>query len=72
LALVIAQRRVRGGYCDFGGVKIMKRCIIRARALATEGEPLEDKLLVLNGKRIESILPSSSVKNQGARHRSDE
>ncbi|MCD4813610.1 amidohydrolase family protein [bacterium] len=39
----------------------MKRWIIRARALATEGRPLEDKLVVISGKRIESILPSSAA-----------
>lgn len=38
----------------------MRRCIIRARAVATEGRPLEDKLIVLSGKRIESILPSTA------------
>lgn len=39
----------------------MKRYVIRARAVAAEGEPLEDKLLVLSGKRIESVLPSTSA-----------
>ncbi|NTV51916.1 MAG: amidohydrolase family protein [Candidatus Firestonebacteria bacterium] len=45
----------------------MKRCIIRARALAMDGEPWEDKLLVINGKRIESILPSSSASRFSSR-----
>lgn len=39
----------------------MKRIIIRARALAVDERPLEDKLIVISGKRIESILPSSSA-----------
>jgi N-acetylglucosamine-6-phosphate deacetylase len=39
----------------------MKRRIIRARALATEGRPLEDKLIVLSGKKIESILPATAA-----------
>jgi N-acetylglucosamine-6-phosphate deacetylase len=39
---------------------MLKRWIIRARALATDGKPLEDKLIVISGKRIESILPSSA------------
>jgi N-acetylglucosamine-6-phosphate deacetylase len=45
----------------------MKRYIIRARALATDNEPLEDKLIVINGKRIESILPSTSASRFGSR-----
>ncbi len=40
---------------------MMKRWIIRARGLATEGQPLEDKLVVISGKRIESILPSTAA-----------
>jgi N-acetylglucosamine-6-phosphate deacetylase len=45
----------------------MKRIIIRARALAAEGKPLEDKLIVVSGKRIEAILPSSSAKRFSSR-----
>ncbi len=40
----------------------MKRLVIRARAVATGGRPLEDKLVVLSGKKIESILPSTAAK----------
>lgn len=39
----------------------MKRFIIRARALAGDSQPLEDKLIVVSGKRIEAILPSTSA-----------
>jgi N-acetylglucosamine-6-phosphate deacetylase len=39
----------------------MQRYVIRARALATEGHLLEDKLVVISGKRIEAILPSTSA-----------
>ncbi len=45
----------------------MKRYIIRARAIATDNEPLEDKLIVINGKRIESILPSTSASRFSSR-----
>ncbi|MCK5242663.1 amidohydrolase family protein [bacterium] len=41
---------------------MLKRWIIRTRALATEGNPLEDKLIVISGKRIESILPASAAR----------
>jgi len=40
---------------------MLKRWIIRARAVATEGKPLEDKLIVISGRRIESILSSSAA-----------
>jgi N-acetylglucosamine-6-phosphate deacetylase len=40
----------------------MKRYVIRARALGMAvAAPLEDKLIVISGKRIESILPSSAA-----------
>ena len=39
----------------------MKRRIIRARVLATEGKPLKNKLVVLSGKCIESILPATAA-----------
>ena len=39
----------------------MRRYVIRARAVATAGRPLEDRLLVVSGKRIESILPSTAA-----------
>ncbi len=37
----------------------MRRCVIRARALALDNQLLEDKLIVISGKRIESIVASS-------------
>ncbi|MEW6517610.1 MAG: amidohydrolase family protein [candidate division FCPU426 bacterium] len=40
---------------------MLKRFIIRARALAGDEEPLEDKLVVISGRRIENILPSSAA-----------
>lgn len=40
----------------------MRRWVIRARALGTqEARPLEDKLVVISGKKIESILPSTAA-----------
>jgi len=45
----------------------MKRIVIRARALAGEGQPLEDKLLVISDKRIEAILPSTSASRFSSR-----
>jgi N-acetylglucosamine-6-phosphate deacetylase len=39
----------------------MKRYVIRARALAADRQVLEDKLVVVSGKRIEAILPSTSA-----------
>lgn len=45
----------------------MQRLIIRARALAAEGGPLEDKLIVISGKRIEAILPSGSASRFSSR-----
>ncbi len=38
----------------------MRRCVIRARALALDNQALEDKLIVISGKRIESIVASSA------------
>lgn len=40
---------------------MLKRFIIRARALAADDEPLEDKLVVISGRKIENILPSSAA-----------
>ncbi len=40
---------------------MLKRFIIRARALAGENEPWEDKLVVISGRKIENILPSSAA-----------
>ncbi|MCK5218611.1 amidohydrolase family protein [bacterium] len=37
----------------------MKRQVVRALALAAEGRPQEDKLVVLSGKKIERILPAT-------------
>ncbi len=45
----------------------MQRLIIRARALAAEGGPLEDKLIVISGRRIEAILPSGSASRFSSR-----
>lgn len=39
----------------------LKRWIVRARAVPVEGRLQEDKLIVISGRKIETILPSSTA-----------